>query len=52
MTHGFTTAFAYSAAVFALAAVVVATLIKARTSDLAPPAPSAEPEERLELAFA
>jgi len=52
MTHGFTTAFAYSAAVFALAAVVVATLIKAKRHDLTPPAPTTEPEGRLELAFA
>ena len=52
MTHGFTTAFAYSAAVFALAAVVVATLIKAKRHDLAPPAPATEHEGRMELAFA
>jgi EmrB/QacA subfamily drug resistance transporter len=52
MTHGFTTAFGYSAGVFALATVVVATLIKAKRHDLTPPAPTTEPEERLELAFA
>lgn len=46
MTHGFTTAFAYSAGVFALATVAVALLIRARTSDLAPPP---EPASAFEL---
>jgi MFS family permease len=34
MTHGFTTAFAYSAAFLALAAAVVATFIRARRTDV------------------
>jgi hypothetical protein len=33
-THGFTTAFGYSAAVFALATVVVAVLVRARKDDI------------------
>jgi MFS family permease len=36
-THGFTTAFGYSAAVFAFATVVVAVLVRARKSDVSPP---------------
>ncbi len=36
ITHGFTVAFAYSAAVFAVAAVVVALMIRAKRTDVAP----------------
>jgi EmrB/QacA subfamily drug resistance transporter len=37
ITHGFTTAFGYSAAVFALATVAVAVFIKAGRDDVTPP---------------
>jgi hypothetical protein len=37
-THGFTTAFAISASVFAFAAVVVTALVRAKRSDVAQPA--------------
>lgn len=46
VTHGFTTAFGYSAAVFATAAVVVALLVRAGRSDVAPP--EAAPDRELE----
>jgi len=52
MTHGFTTAFTYSAVVFAVATVAVNLLVKARSTDLTPPTAGAEDEGRLELAFA
>jgi EmrB/QacA subfamily drug resistance transporter len=43
-THGFTVAFGYSAAVFAVATVVVGLLVRADRSDVAPPATVGEPE--------
>jgi EmrB/QacA subfamily drug resistance transporter len=41
-THGFTTAFGYSAAVFAVATVAVAFLVKARKDDIVSSGPSGE----------
>jgi len=53
MTHGFTTAFTWSAAVFALATVAVALIVRANKTDLAPPATSIDRvPEGLELAVA
>src|SRR3954451_22562421 len=37
VTHGFTTAFRYSAVIFAVATVVVGLLVQARRHDIAPP---------------
>jgi MFS family permease len=37
VTHGFTSAFGYAVVLFVTAAIVVATLIRARRDDLAPP---------------
>jgi MFS family permease len=37
VTHGFTTAFGYGAAIFAVATVMVALLVQAKRDDLAPP---------------
>jgi EmrB/QacA subfamily drug resistance transporter len=51
VTHGFTTAFTWSAGVFALATIVVATVIRANKSDLAP-SPELPHDARLELAVA
>jgi EmrB/QacA subfamily drug resistance transporter len=50
VTHGFTVAFGYSAAVFALATVVVALLVRAGKADVSPPSPA--PERELEPAMA
>jgi len=50
VTHGFTTAFAYSAAVFALATIVVALLVRAGRSDLNPV--DAAPDRELEPVMA
>jgi predicted MFS family arabinose efflux permease len=36
VTHGFTTAFGYGAAIFALATIVVAVLVRARPADVTP----------------
>jgi hypothetical protein len=53
LTHGFTTAFTWSAGVFALATVVVAVVVRAKRDDLTPPTALAhEAPERLELAVA
>jgi EmrB/QacA subfamily drug resistance transporter len=48
VTHGFTVAFGYSAAVFAVATVVVGLLVRASKHDVAAAAPAA-PERELEL---
>jgi EmrB/QacA subfamily drug resistance transporter len=37
VTHGFTTAFGYGAAIFAVATVAVAVLVRAKPTDVAPP---------------
>jgi EmrB/QacA subfamily drug resistance transporter len=53
VTHGFTTAFTWSAAIFAVATVLVAVVIRANRSDLAPTAPAEDAlPDRLELAVA
>ena len=51
VTHGFTTAFTWSAGVFALATVVVALVVRANKSDLTAPTETAH-EPQLELAVA
>jgi MFS family permease len=48
VTHGFTVAFGYSAAVFAVATVVIGLLVRASKHDVAAAAPAA-PERELEL---
>lgn len=50
ITHGFTVAFGYSAAIFAVATLAVALLIRARRSDLAPPTATAEGDPEPALA--
>jgi hypothetical protein len=49
VTHGFTVAFGYSAAVFAVATVVVGLLVRATKHDVAAAAPVPELEPELEL---
>jgi EmrB/QacA subfamily drug resistance transporter len=44
ITHGFTTAFGYSAAIFAVGTVLVAILIRARRDDVTPPTASPDDE--------
>jgi predicted MFS family arabinose efflux permease len=45
LTHGFTTAFTYSAIIFAIAAVVVTALVRAKRSDVAPASGAATDDE-------
>jgi EmrB/QacA subfamily drug resistance transporter len=52
VTHGFTTAFGYSAAVFALATVLVALLVRARKSDVSTPGPESARDSEPVLAAA
>jgi predicted MFS family arabinose efflux permease len=47
-THGFTTAFGYSAAVFAAATILVAVMIRAKRDDVTPPQPQPVTDGELE----
>jgi predicted MFS family arabinose efflux permease len=52
LTHGFTVAFTISACIFAVAGIVVTSLIRAKKSDVTPPGAPAEAELEPQPAFA